>query len=152
MWFRRPIYLAQSTQSVEQERRRIFRTWYQVKEFEGKGWGYAYLKQWLPDNFGIKCGKQAKQAAVFKSLADLRIIRVLSKGKKGRSTRWALGSRVLARLDGDDSQDEAVANTHNREDLTWMVEECWDWSPWDHLEEEGREENKGSTSLCSLNQ
>ena len=123
----------------------------QVKDAEGKGWGYAYLKQWLPDNFGIKCGKQAKQAAVFKSLVDLRIIRVLSKGKKGRSTRWALGSRVLARLDGDDSQDEAVANTHNREDLTWMVEECWDWSPWDHLEEEGREENKGSTYLCSLN-
>ena len=123
----------------------------QVKDAEGKGWGYAYLKQWLPDNFGIKCGKQAKQAAVFKSLVDLRIIRVLSKGKKGRSTRWALGSRVLARLDGDDSQDEAVANTHNREDLTWMVEECWEWSPWDNLEEEGGEENKGSTSLCSLN-
>ena len=29
---------------------------------------------------------------MFKSLVDLRIIRVLSKGKKGRSTRWALGS------------------------------------------------------------
>ena len=66
----------------------------QVKEAENKGWGYAYLKQWLPDNFGIKCGKQAKQAAVFKSLVDLRILRVLSKGKKGRATRWALGSRV----------------------------------------------------------
>ena len=26
----------------------------QVKDAEGKGWGYAYLKQWLPDNFGIK--------------------------------------------------------------------------------------------------
>jgi hypothetical protein len=123
----------------------------QVKEAGRKGWGYAYLKQWLPDNFGIKCGKQAKQAAVFKSLVDLRIIRVLSKGKKGCSTRWALGSRVLARLDGDDSQDEAVANSHNGKDLTWMVEECWEWSPWDNLEEEGREENKGSTSLCSLN-
>ncbi len=99
----------------------------------------------------IKCGKQAKQAAVFKSLVDLRIIRVLSKGKKGCSTRWALGSRVLARLDGDDNQVEAVANTHNREDLTWMVEECWEWSPWDNLEEKGEEEKKGSTYLCSLN-
>jgi hypothetical protein len=97
------------------------------------------------------CDIQAKQAAVFKSLVDLRIIRVLSKGKKGRSTRWGLGSKVLARLDGDDSQDEAVANTPYREDLTWMVEEYWDWSPWDNLEEERREENKGSTSLCSLN-
>jgi len=49
----------------------------QMKEAERKGWVYAYLRQWLPDNFGIKCGKQAKQAAVFKSLVDLRIIRVL---------------------------------------------------------------------------
>ena len=120
------------------------------KDSQGKGWGYAYLKKWLPDNFGIPCGKQAKQAAVFKALVDLRIIRVLSKGKKGRATRWALGSRVLARLDGDDRQEEALANTHDREDLTWMVEKEWDWSPWDNLEGEGGEEKKGSTYLCSL--
>ena len=56
----------------------------QIKESEGKGWGYAYLKKWLPDNFGIKCGKQAKQAAIFKSLRDLRIIRMVSEGKKER--------------------------------------------------------------------
>jgi hypothetical protein len=122
----------------------------QTKDAEGKGWGYAYLKQWLPDNFGIPCGKQAKQAAVFKALVDLRIIRVLSKGRKGQATRWVLGSRVLARLDGDDSQDSSDANTDNGEDLTWMVEECWDRGPWDDLEGEGGEEKKGSTSLCSL--
>ena len=122
----------------------------QTKDAEGKGWGYAYLKQWLPDNFGIPCGKQAKQAAVFKALVDLRIIRVLWKGKKGRATRWVLGTRVLARLDGGGRQDEPDDNTDNGEDLTWMVEECWDRSPWDNLKEEGGEEKKGSTSLCSL--
>jgi hypothetical protein len=122
----------------------------QLKEAEGKGWGYAYLKKWLPDNFGIKCAKQAKQAAVFKSLVDLRIIRVVSKGKKGKSTLWALGSRVLARLDGDESRYEEVASTQNSKDLSWMVEKEWELSAWDNLGEKGGEEKKGSTSLCSL--
>jgi hypothetical protein len=122
----------------------------QTKDVDGKGWGYAYLKQWLPDNFGIPCGKQAKQAAVFKALVDLRIIRVLWKGKKGRATRWVLGTRFLARLDGGGRQDELDDNTDNKENFTWMVEECWDRSPWDNLEGEGGEEKKGSTSLCSL--
>jgi hypothetical protein len=122
----------------------------QIKESVGKGWGYAYLKKWLPDNFGIKCAKQAKQAAVFKSLKDLRIIRELSKGTKGRATKWSFGSRVLARLDGDNSRYEEVSPTQNSEDFSWMVEKEWEVSPWDNLEEKGGEEKKGSTSLCSL--
>ncbi len=32
-----------------------------------------------------------------------------------------------------------------------MVEEWWELSPWNHLEEKGEEEKKGSTSLCSFN-
>jgi hypothetical protein len=122
----------------------------QTKYSEGKGWGYAYLKQWLPDNFGIKCAKQSKQAAVFKSLVDLRIISVLSKGKKGKSTRWALGSRVLARLDGDHRRYEEVTDTESSEDFSWMVETEWELSPWGDLEGEGGERKNGSTSLCSL--
>lgn len=110
-----------------------------AKDAEGKGWGYAYLKQWLPDNFGIKCGKQAKQAAVFKALVDLRIIRVLYKGSKGRATRWALGSRVLARLDREVSHDETSQKTEN---LGWMVQEPGGWSPWDNLEGEGGERRR----------
>jgi hypothetical protein len=88
-----------------------------AKEAEGKGWGYAYLKKWFPHNFGIKCGKKSKQAAVFKALVDLRIIRVMSKGNKGHATRWALGSRALARLGRDDSQEEPTANTQKRVDV-----------------------------------
>jgi hypothetical protein len=126
-----------------------------TKTFENKGWGYAYLKQWLPDNFGITCAKQSKQAAVFKSLVDLRIIAVVSKGRKGNATRWALGSRVLARLAGDNRCFETVAGTKNNEDLSWMIEKEWELSPWDGMEEKGGEEKGGeekkrSTSLCSL--
>ena len=120
-----------------------------MKDSECKGWGYAYLKQWLPDNFGIKCAKQAKQAAVFKSLVDLRIISVLSKGRKGKATRWALGSRVLARLDGDNRRYEEVDHTQKSEGFSWMVEKEWELSPWGYLEEKREEEIKGSTS-CSL--
>jgi hypothetical protein len=122
----------------------------QKKDSEGKGWGYAYLKQWLPDNFGIKCSKQEKLAAVFKSLVDLRIIGVLSKGRKGKATRWALGSRVLARLDGDNRRYETVTDTEKSEELSWMVEKEWEVSRWDCLEEKEKREKKGSTSLCSL--
>jgi hypothetical protein len=114
----------------------------QIKDSEGKGWGYAYLKQWLPDNFGIKCAKQAKQAAVFKSFVDLRIISVLSKGRKGKATRWALGSRAVARLDGDNGRYEEVSHTQKREDLSWMVEREWELSPWDDLEGEGERERR----------
>ena len=119
----------------------------QIKQTEGKGWGYAYLKKWLPDNFRIKCAKQAKQAAIFKSLRDLRIIRMVSEGKKGRATRWALGSRVLARLDGDHKNFAAIVI---KEYVAVNIEEAWELSPWDDLEEKGGEERKGSTSLCSL--
>jgi hypothetical protein len=122
----------------------------QTKDSEGKGWGYAYLKHWLPDNFAIKCAKQAKQAAVFKSLKDLRIIGVVSKGRKGKATRWALGSRVLARLDGDNRSFETVTDTKNSEDVYWMIEKAWELSPWDDLEEKRGEEEKRSTSLCFL--
>ena len=119
----------------------------EIKQTEGKGWGYAYLKKWLPDNFGIKCGKQAKQAAIFKSLRDLRIIRMVSEGKKGTATKWAMGSRVLARLDGDHKNFAVIAN---KEYVPGNVEEAWELSPWDDLEVKGGEERKGSTSLCSL--
>jgi hypothetical protein len=122
----------------------------QIKESEGKGWGYAYLKKWLPDKFGIKCAKQAKQAAIFKSLKDLRIIRELSHGKKGKASRWSVGSRVLARLDGDERCYAGMVATHKIEDVSWMVEKEWHVSHWDGLEEKGGEEKKGSTSLCSL--
>jgi hypothetical protein len=113
-----------------------------AKQAEERGWGYAYLKAWLPDNFGIPCAKQAKQAAVFKALVDLRIIKALRKGKKGQATRWALGTRVSARLDGDESQDHAVPTAQSTENLTWMIEESWRWSPWDDLEGEGGEEKR----------
>jgi hypothetical protein len=120
------------------------------KQAENRGWGYAYLKTWLPDNFGIPCGKQAKQATVFKALVDLGIIRALSKGKKGQATRWAHGSRVIARLDGDESLDYADPMAQKTENPNWMIEESWTWSSWDDLAGEGGEESKGSTSLCSL--
>jgi hypothetical protein len=121
-----------------------------TKEIEGKGWGYRYLKQWLPDQFGIPCGKQSKQAAVFKALIDLRIIRVVSKGKKGQATRWRHGSRVLALLDGDDAQDHEMPVGRHTGGITWMGGELMGWGSWGDLEGEGGEEKKGSTSLCSL--
>jgi hypothetical protein len=120
-----------------------------AKDADGKGWGYAYLKTWLPDNFGIRCGKQAKLAAVFKALVDLRIIQVVSKGRKRQATRWALGSRALARLNGQPYEETDVPPP-NEPDIELTVEEHWDRSPWDNLEGEGGEEEKGSTSLCSL--
>jgi hypothetical protein len=113
-----------------------------TKEIEGKGWGYQYLKQWLPDKYGIPCGKQSKQAAVFKALIDLRIIRVVSKGKKGHATRWTHGSRVLALLDGDDAQDREIPLVRDTEEVTWMDEDLMGWGSWDDLEGEGGEEKR----------
>jgi hypothetical protein len=118
-----------------------------MKEIEGKGWGYKYLKQWLPDKFGIPCGKQSKQAAVFKALIDLRIIRVVSQGRKGQATRWTHGSRVWALLDRDDAADQETPVVRNTEEMTWMGEELMGWGSWYDLE---GEEKKGSTYLCSL--
>ncbi len=115
-----------------------------MDRFHGRSHGLG------PDNFGIPCGKQAKQAAVFKALVDLRIMRALRKGKKGQATQWAHGSRVIARLNGDECQSDADPTTQSRENLTLMIGESWRWSPWDELEGEGGEEAKGSTSLCSL--
>ena len=51
--------------------------------------------------------------------------------------------------DGDNFQNEAVALTHKGEDLAWMVENEWDWSPWDNLKGERGQEKKGSISLGS---
>lgn len=113
------------------------------KQAEGKGWGYAYLKQWLPDRFGIPCGKQAKQAAVFRALLDLEIVEVEKKGRKGRATHWRLGARSREHLG---LPNPGACKSDEKEYLRWTFQGC----PTDDLEGEGGEEEKGSTYLCSL--
>jgi hypothetical protein len=76
-----------------------------AKEKAERGWGYEYLRKWLPDNFGIACSKREKQAAVCRALVDLGIIKVLYPGRLGHATRWTFGARVVARMAGDMGDD-----------------------------------------------
>ncbi len=123
-----------------------------AKDREERGWGYEYLKKWLPDNFGIPCSKRSKLAAVFQSLEDLRIIRVLHPARKGRATRWAFGARVEARLAGDvteqwkvvEDEDAAEERRERKRRLLFPCESD-EWGL-----DEGGEVGMGSTLLCSL--
>lgn len=72
-----------------------------IKEQRGEGWGYEYLRKWLMDQFSIKCGKREKQAAVIRACQDLHLIKRTRLGQKGHASQWTVGSRALARLNGD---------------------------------------------------
>ena len=86
-----------------------------VKEREENGWGYGYLKSWLPGNFGIPCRKKAKQAGIFQALRDLRIIRQRVASNRHRATGWTVGRRAKARLDGDYTENWRKANVQKSE-------------------------------------
>ena len=116
----------------------------QLKEVEGRGWGYAYLKRWLPDKLGIPCGKQAKQAAVFRALVDLKILEVDKKGRKGKATLWTLGARAAERLGLSPKE---RGSTTDRADLTGLFDENWETDLWGILEGEGGE-REGGLLLC----
>lgn len=67
-----------------------------------QGWGYNFLKTWLPEKFGIPCAKPKKQQDVLEALRVLKLIQEYAKPvPKKRATIWHLGHRALARLDGD---------------------------------------------------
>ena len=71
------------------------------KEREESGWGYSYLRQWLPDKFAIPCGKKDKQRAILQALRELKIICQRVAPNIGRATGWTLGRRAKARIAGD---------------------------------------------------
>lgn len=66
----------------------------QDKEKEGNGFGYEFLKIWLLDNFGIKCGNRNKTHKIFQALQELGLIEIRIRHiTKRRSTGWGLGER-----------------------------------------------------------
>ena len=76
-----------------------------IKEREESGWGYSYLRKWLPDCFGIPCGKHDKQQAILQVLRELKIIHQRVASNMGRATGWTLGKRARARMAGDHTDD-----------------------------------------------
>lgn len=73
-----------------------------TKEQFHQGWGYGFLKTWLPEKFGIPCAKPKKQQDVLKALKHLKIIQEYGKAvPKVRATIWHLGQRARARIESD---------------------------------------------------
>ena len=95
----------------------------QIKAHYHQGWGYAFLKKWLPDKFSIPCAKPQKQQDVLAALRRLQVIKQLAiPVPRVRATIWELGQRATARIDGD-LITEFVLNNPDNEVSTRKLEE-----------------------------
>lgn len=124
----------------------------EVKARRNHGWGYAFLKSWLPKQFGIACAKPKKQQDVLIALKRLKLIQEYGKAiPKQRPTIWHLGQRALARLDGDiltefelNDPDCELSNLKFEEGMQ-LLAGCEEVLPQSLIKtRKSREENKGS--------
>lgn len=117
-----------------------------------QGWGYNFLKTWLPEKFGIPCAKPQKQQDVLEALRVLKLIQEYAKPvPKKRATIWHLGHRALARIDGDivtefelNDPSSELSVQRSKEGME-LLKGCEETLPANTMNErKRREENKGS--------
>jgi hypothetical protein len=123
-----------------------------VKAEFNQGWGYNFLKTWLPEKFGIPCAKPKKQQDVLEALRRLKLIQEYAKPvPKKRATIWHLGRRALARIDGDvetefevNDPSSELSILKSKEGME-LLKGCEETLPAvTRNERKRREENKGS--------
>lgn len=122
--------------------------WTYLDEVRNRGWGYAFLKKWLPNNFGIPCSKAEKQQEVLLAFRRLRLIQVFGEPSKGHATTWHLGHRGHARINGDLDTTWPLedVNSHEslarREDGLRLLGGCTDTLPLSKGRKRGRKKKE----------